>query len=57
VYWSIPNDFVPMSVGIDRGVPAVHDAPKSKVAKSYLDLADRVHAQRTTHADPVEVGS
>jgi pilus assembly protein CpaE len=56
VYWSIPNDFLPMSVGIDRGVPAVQDAPKSKVAKSYLDLADRVHAQRATPTDPVEVG-
>lgn len=57
VFWSIPNDFVPMSVGIDRGVPAVQDAPKSKVAKSYLDLADRIHAQRATPSDPVEAVS
>ena len=57
VYWSIPNDFAPMSVGIDRGVPAVHDAPKSKVAKSYLDLADRIHAHRVTPSDAVEAVS
>jgi hypothetical protein len=46
-----------MSVGIDRGVPAVQDAPKSKVAKSYLDLADRVHSNRVTPADAVEAVS
>jgi pilus assembly protein CpaE len=57
VYWSIPNDFLPMSVGIDRGVPAVQDAPKSKVAKSYLDLADRVHSNRVAPVDPVEAVS
>lgn len=54
VFWSIPNDFVPMSVGIDRGVPAVQDAPKSKVAKSYLDLADRIHELRSAPPAPVE---
>jgi pilus assembly protein CpaE len=57
VFWSIPNDFLPMSVGIDRGVPAVNDAPKSKVAKSYLDLADRIHEQRVTPSDAVEAVS
>lgn len=57
VYWSIPNDFAPMSVGIDRGVPAVQDAPKSKVAKSYLDLADHVHSHRGIPSDPVEAVS
>jgi pilus assembly protein CpaE len=45
VFWSIPNDYEPMSAGIDRGVPAVQNAPRSKVAKSYLDLADRIHAE------------
>jgi pilus assembly protein CpaE len=55
VFWSIPNDFEPMSVGIDRGVPAVQHAPRSKVAKSYLDLADRIHAERLKASDPVAV--
>ncbi len=53
VFWSIPNDYEPMSMGIDRGVPAVQHAPRSKVAKSYLDLADRVHSE-TAHSDRVE---
>ena len=53
VFWSIPNDYEPMSMGIDRGVPAVQHAPRSKVAKSYLDLADRVHSE-TAHTDRVE---
>jgi pilus assembly protein CpaE len=52
VFWSIPNDYEPMSMGIDRGVPAVQHAPRSKVAKSYLDLADRVIAD-PAHADRV----
>jgi len=55
VYWSIPNDYEPMSTGIDRGVPAVQHAPRSKVAKSYLDLADRIHSTRTAVSDPVEM--
>jgi pilus assembly protein CpaE len=53
VFWSIPNDYEPMSMGIDRGVPAVQHAPRSKVAKSYLDLADRIHAE-PAHSDRVE---
>ena len=57
VFWSIPNDFLPMSIGIDRGVPAVNDAPKSKVAKSYLDLADRIHELRVMPSDAVEAVS
>jgi len=52
VFWSIPNDYEPMSMGIDRGVPAVQHAPRSKVAKSYLDLADRIHAE-SAHSDRV----
>jgi pilus assembly protein CpaE len=53
VFWSIPNDYEPVSMGIDRGVPAVQHAPRSKVAKSYLDLADRIHSE-TVHSDRVE---
>ena len=39
VFWSIPNEFAPMSVGIDAGNPAVLEAPRSKVARSFRDLA------------------
>ena len=54
VFWTIPNDFEPMSLGIDRGTPAVKHAPRSKVAKSFIDLADRVHAQVATPSDAIE---
>jgi len=40
VFWSIPNDFAPMSLGIDSGNPAVLEVPKSKVAQSFRDLAE-----------------
>jgi pilus assembly protein CpaE len=39
-FWTIPNDFQPISLGIDGGVPAVIEAPRSKVAQSFKDLAD-----------------
>lgn len=52
-FWTIPNDFEPMSLGIDRGTPAVKNAPRSKVAKSFLDLADRIHAQ--VHTQPAAI--
>ena len=39
VFWTIPNDFQPMSLGIDGGTPAVIEAPRSKVARSFIDLA------------------
>ncbi len=54
VFWSIPNDYAPMSIAIDRGVPAVKNEPRSKVAKSFMDLADRVHALGTHHPDAVQ---
>lgn len=56
VFWSIPNDFEPMSVGIDRGIPAVQHASRSKVAKSYMDLADRIHARLATREVTEAVG-
>jgi pilus assembly protein CpaE len=54
VFWSIPNDYAPMSVAIDRGIPAVVHSPRSKVAKSFVDLAERVHAVRGSESDAVE---
>ncbi len=41
-FWTIPNDFAPISLGIDRGNPAVVEAPKSKVAQNFKDLAECV---------------
>lgn len=40
VFWKIPNDFQPMSLAIDGGTPAVIEAPRSKVARSFFGLAD-----------------
>ncbi|UCH84481.1 MAG: response regulator, partial [Candidatus Latescibacterota bacterium] len=41
-FWAVPNDFAPISLGIDRGNPAVLEAPKSKVAQNFKDLAECV---------------
>jgi len=38
-FWTIPNDYQPVSTGIDGGVPVVIEAPRSKVAQSFKDLA------------------
>ncbi|HEU4929099.1 MAG TPA: response regulator [Candidatus Krumholzibacteria bacterium] len=54
VFWSIPNDYAPMSMAIDRGVPAVKNEPRSKVAKSFVELADRIHALGADHPDAVQ---
>jgi pilus assembly protein CpaE len=40
VFWTIPNDFEPMSLGIDEGTPAILEAPRSKLAQSFKDLAE-----------------
>lgn len=40
VYWSLPNDFRSMSAAIDSGNPIVLDAPKSKLARSFCELAE-----------------
>jgi pilus assembly protein CpaE len=45
-FWLIPNDFEPMSSGIDGGVPVVIKAPRSKVAQSFKDLAARLSELR-----------
>jgi pilus assembly protein CpaE len=59
MFWAIPNDYDPMSLGIDRGIPAVSLVPRSKVAKSYHDLADRIHAMSVAEnsSHPIEAVS
>ncbi|UCG51305.1 MAG: hypothetical protein JSW58_14085 [Candidatus Latescibacterota bacterium] len=39
-FWTIPNEFAPISLGIDRGNPAVLETPKTKVAQNFKDLAE-----------------
>lgn len=41
-FWTIPNDFAPMSLGIDRGNPAVLQTPKAKVSQNFKDLAENL---------------
>jgi pilus assembly protein CpaE len=41
-FWTIPNDFAPMSLGIDRGNPAVVQTPKAKVSQNFKDLAENI---------------
>jgi len=40
VFWALPNDFRSMSAAIDSGNPIVLDSPKSKLARSYYELAE-----------------
>jgi pilus assembly protein CpaE len=40
VFWIIPNDFEPMSLGIDEGTPAILEASRSKLAHSFKLLAE-----------------
>jgi pilus assembly protein CpaE len=40
VFWTVPNDFEPMSLGIDEGTPAILEAPRSKLAQSFKELAE-----------------
>ena len=53
-FWTIPNDFQPVSLGIDGGVPAVIEAPRSKVAQSFKDLADCICETFTPQQASVE---
>lgn len=51
-FWAIPNDYAPISMGINGGTPAVLEAPRSKVAQSYKDLAEHIcelHSNRSLH--------
>lgn len=40
VFWSLPNDFRSMSAAIDSGNPIVVDSPKSKLARSFIELGE-----------------
>jgi pilus assembly protein CpaE len=40
VFWKIPNDFTHMQMGIDGGTPVVMRTSRSKLARSFQQLAD-----------------
>lgn len=39
VFWSLPNEYRPMSAAIDSGNPVVLDSPRSRLTRSYHELA------------------
>ena len=39
VFWALPNEYRSMSAAIDSGNPVVLDSPRSRLARSYRDLA------------------
>jgi pilus assembly protein CpaE len=58
-FWTIPNDFAPMSLGIDRGSPAVLQTPKAKVSQNFKDMAENICELygRSTPESSVEAAS
>lgn len=40
VFWKVPNDFTQMRMGIDGGTPVVMRTSRSKLARSFQQLAD-----------------
>jgi MinD-like ATPase involved in chromosome partitioning or flagellar assembly len=50
VFWSLPNEFRPMSAAIDSGNPVVLDSPRSRLARSYHDLASALADAATENA-------
>jgi pilus assembly protein CpaE len=38
-FWSLPNEYRPMSAAIDSGNPVVLDSPRSRLTRSYHELA------------------
>jgi pilus assembly protein CpaE len=51
-FWAIPNDYAPISMGINGGNPAVLEAPRSKVAQSYKDLAEHICELHSAQSSP-----
>jgi pilus assembly protein CpaE len=51
-FWSIPNDYEPISNAIDSGVPVVIEAPRSKSAQSITELAEYIVELRERSATP-----
>ncbi len=42
IYWKIPNDYGTMVESRNNGVPLILQAPKAKLTKSYIDLANEL---------------
>ncbi|MFH1755412.1 MAG: response regulator [Candidatus Latescibacterota bacterium] len=56
VFWRIPNDFAQMRMGIDGGNPVVMRTSRSKVARSFKELADLLceESEEPLQAPPIQ---
>ncbi len=52
IYWKIPNDYGTMVESRNNGVPLILQAPKTKLTKSYIDLANELSESKIESQDP-----
>lgn len=57
VFWSLPNEYRPMSAAIDSGNPVVLDSPRSRLARNYHDLAAALAAAESAADDSLPQAS
>jgi pilus assembly protein CpaE len=57
VFWKVPNDFTHMRMGIDGGIPVVMRTSRSKLARSFQQLADCLcdEQDEADHTEPVQI--
>lgn len=51
VFWQIPNDYATMVESRNNGVPLVVDAPKAKVTRSIVEMAETLVGGKTEGED------
>lgn len=42
VFWKIPNDYATMVESRNNGVPLIMQAPKAKLTRSYVEMAEKI---------------
>ncbi len=57
VFWTIPNDFEPVSLGIDQGTPAIIDASRSRIAQNIRQLAEEYIRMLNNSSETVDTQS
>jgi pilus assembly protein CpaE len=50
IFWRIPNDYRTVATALTKGVPIAEHDPKSKLAASYRQLAEKLGGPRSTTA-------
>lgn len=56
VYWQLPNDYSNIVESRNNGVPLIEQAPKAKLTRSIIELAQNLDPSSVNTADPVEEG-